>query len=54
LDPALALPWPDADLSLVVSPKDEAAPTLAEAEAAGLLPHFDDCRRWYHKLDAAG
>lgn len=38
LDPALGLPWPDDDI--VLSPKDAAAPTLAEALAAGLLPDF--------------
>ncbi len=40
LDPALALPWP-ADLDLVLSAKDRAAPTLAEARAAGLLPTWE-------------
>ena len=36
LDPELGLPWPDA--GVVLSARDEAAPTLAEALAAGLLP----------------
>jgi dTDP-4-dehydrorhamnose 3,5-epimerase len=40
LDPVLALPWP-ADLELVLSAKDRAAPTLAEAQAAGLLPPWE-------------
>jgi dTDP-4-dehydrorhamnose 3,5-epimerase len=40
LDPALALPWPD-DLDLVLSAKDQAAPTMAEALAAGLLPSWE-------------
>ncbi|GAA5157013.1 dTDP-4-dehydrorhamnose 3,5-epimerase [Pseudonocardia eucalypti] len=39
LDPALGLPWP-ADLTPVLSDRDAAAPTLAEAEAAGLLPRW--------------
>jgi dTDP-4-dehydrorhamnose 3,5-epimerase len=39
LDPELGLPWP-ADLAHVLSDKDAAAPTLAEARAAGLLPTF--------------
>jgi len=43
LDPALGLPWP-ADLEPVLSDKDEAAPTLAQALAAGALPRYADCR----------
>jgi dTDP-4-dehydrorhamnose 3,5-epimerase-like enzyme len=39
LDPALGLPWP-AELTPVLSERDAAAPTLAEAAAAGLLPPF--------------
>ena len=39
LDPALALPWP-AELTPVLSPKDAEAPSLAEAERAGLLPRY--------------
>jgi dTDP-4-dehydrorhamnose 3,5-epimerase len=42
LDPQLDLPWPDGDL--VLSPKDSAAPTLAEAAASGLLPDYQACR----------
>lgn len=45
LDPELALPWPS-DLELLLSPKDEAAPTLAEAVASGLLPQYSDCRNF--------
>ena len=41
LDPALALPWPFAIDELVLSAKDREAPTLAEAQAAGLLPPHD-------------
>ena len=39
LDPELALPWP-ADVPLRLSPKDEAAPSLAEAARTGLLPRY--------------
>ena len=46
LDPALALPWP-ADLPPVLSEKDAAAPTLAEAVDSGLLPEFAICAAWY-------
>jgi dTDP-4-dehydrorhamnose 3,5-epimerase len=42
LDPALGLPWPDGERS-VLSEKDAAAPTLAEAVASGLLPQWADC-----------
>jgi dTDP-4-dehydrorhamnose 3,5-epimerase len=39
LDPALAITWP-ADLPLRLSDKDAAAPSLAEAQATGLLPTY--------------
>lgn len=42
MDPALALPWP-ADIAPVLSDKDAAAPTLAEAAEAGLLPSYPAC-----------
>jgi dTDP-4-dehydrorhamnose 3,5-epimerase len=43
LDPRLALPWPAID-DIVLSDKDRTAPTLAEVEAAGVLPQYSDCR----------
>jgi dTDP-4-dehydrorhamnose 3,5-epimerase len=46
MDPALALPWP-ADITPLLSDKDVAAPSLAEAEASGLLPRYDDCVAFY-------
>lgn len=49
LDADLDLPWP-ADVEPLMSPKDEAAPTLAEAEAAGLLPSYADCLARYREL----
>ena len=49
LDPALGLPWP-ADLEPLLSDKDAAAPTLAAAADAGLLPDHDACRQWYSRL----
>jgi 5-epimerase len=52
LDPALRLPWPT-DLDVVLSDQDRAAPTLAEAAATGLLPHWDDCQARYAQLRAA-
>ena len=42
IDLALALPWPE-DLPPILSDKDANAPTLAEAEASGLLPDYADC-----------
>jgi dTDP-4-dehydrorhamnose 3,5-epimerase len=49
VDPALGLPWPD-DVAPVLSEKDAAAPTLAEALEAGLLPRHDACTAWYAHL----
>lgn len=42
LDPAIGIVWP-ADVELVLSQKDAAAPTMAEAERAGLLPDYQAC-----------
>jgi dTDP-4-dehydrorhamnose 3,5-epimerase len=42
LDPDVALRLPDG-LDPLLSPKDAAAPTLAEAAAAGLLPTLEAC-----------
>lgn len=42
LDPDLALPWGLTEPPLR-SAKDAAAPTLAEAAAAGILPAYDQC-----------
>jgi len=49
LDPALDLPWP-ADIEPLLSDKDAAAPTLAEAERQGLLPSYDACVAFYDTL----
>jgi dTDP-4-dehydrorhamnose 3,5-epimerase len=42
LDPDLDIAWP-AGIEPRLSPKDAAAPTLAESLEAGLLPSYDDC-----------
>lgn len=42
LDPDLGIEWP-AGIEPLLSPKDEQAPTLADAEARGLLPAYEDC-----------
>jgi epimerase EvaD len=49
LDPALGLPWPD-DIEPVLSAKDSDAPTLAEAQEAGILPRWEDCQARYAEL----
>ena len=49
LDPALGLPWPDG-VGSVLSEKDAAAPTLAEAQSSGLLPTMDECRSFIATL----
>jgi len=41
-DPSLQLPIPDG-LDLILSERDRAAPTLAEAEVMGSLPEYADC-----------
>ncbi len=51
LDPDLALPWPQGQQS-VLSPKDAAAPLLAEAIASGLLPQYSDCVEFVSGLSA--
>lgn len=48
-DAELALPWPD-ERAPIVSEKDRAAPTLAEAEAAGTLPDYAACLQRYAQL----
>jgi dTDP-4-dehydrorhamnose 3,5-epimerase len=44
LDPELGIAWP-AETPLLSS-KDAAAPSLAEARTAGLLPSYDDCAEY--------
>lgn len=48
-DPQLALPVP-AGLEVVLSEKDLAAPSLAAAAEAGLLPRWEACRAWVKQL----
>lgn len=47
-DPALAIEWPRTDH--VLSGRDADAPTLAEVEAAGLLPTWEDAREFVEDL----
>ncbi|MCT7355579.1 dTDP-4-dehydrorhamnose 3,5-epimerase [Streptomyces sp. 15-116A] len=53
LDPTLAIAWPDT-IAPILSPKDEQAPTLPEAERLGLLPSYETCRAHYEKLRGRG
>jgi dTDP-4-dehydrorhamnose 3,5-epimerase len=46
LDPAIGIRLPDG-VEPLISPKDAAAPTLEQARSQGLLPTWEDCRRWY-------
>jgi dTDP-4-dehydrorhamnose 3,5-epimerase len=45
LDPELGIAWP-ADVPPLMSQKDAAAPSLAEARERGLLPSYGECREY--------
>ncbi len=47
VDPALGLDLPE---DPILSEKDRAAPTLAEARDAGLLPSYEECTQLYASL----
>ena len=49
LDTDHALPFPD-DVEHLLSEKDEAAPSFAEAQASGLLPSYAACQEFYARL----
>lgn len=49
LDADLAISWP-ADIPPVLSDKDAAAPSLAEARESGLLPVHETCRQYVRSL----
>lgn len=49
LDPELGIEWPT-DVEPLLSDKDAAAPTLAEAAAQGLLPRYEDCVAYRSQL----
>jgi dTDP-4-dehydrorhamnose 3,5-epimerase len=51
LDPALGIAVPEG-VTPVLSTKDAAAPSLSQAAAQGLLPRYDECVRFYAKLDS--
>ena len=49
LDPGLGIVWPS-EIEPILSRKDAAAPSLAEAEKTGLLPSYKDCLAYYERL----
>lgn len=51
LDPAIGIAWPT-DVAPLLSPKDAAAPTLAEAREAGRLPEWGAVRDYVASLRA--
>ena len=55
LDPEIGIDWPQAardgsPLAPLLSPKDEAAPTLAEVRDSGLLATYDEARAFTSSL----
>lgn len=57
LDPAIGIEWPTqardgSPLTPLLSPKDEAAPTLAEAKEQGLLPTMEAVAAYAAELNA--
>jgi dTDP-4-dehydrorhamnose 3,5-epimerase len=50
LDPAIGIDWPDIDGGPILSDRDRAAPTLAEVEAAGLLPTWNETQAFVEEL----
>lgn len=53
LDPALDLPWAGGRMDgveVLLSEKDAAAPTLAQAQESGLLPDYAQCQAFYASL----
>lgn len=52
LDAELGLPWPT-DVELLLSPRDRAAPGLAEARRSGALPSYPACQQHYRRLRSA-
>jgi dTDP-4-dehydrorhamnose 3,5-epimerase len=52
LDPAIGIAWPT-DMEQVLSDKDASAPTLAQAQSAGLLPGYGTCQAYVAGLRSA-
>lgn len=49
LDPELAVRWPDG-VPRLLSPKDDAAPTMRQAAEQALLPTWEECERHVRAL----
>lgn len=49
LDPGIGIRWPEPDRA-ILSDKDAAAPSLADALAAGLLPGYQECLAYTRSL----
>ena len=49
LDPEIGIRWP-AGIDVILSPKDQAAPSLAQLREAGVLPSYRDCMRAAEEL----
>lgn len=54
LDPQIGLVFPAEAGEPLLSPKDTAAPSLAEAAASGLLPTWEAARAFYDSLNDKG
>lgn len=52
LDPELGINWPE-EIEPVLSERDAAAPSLAAARSAGLLPAYRDCLAWARETAGA-
>jgi dTDP-4-dehydrorhamnose 3,5-epimerase len=52
LDPGIGIAWP-ADMEFVLSDKDASAPSLSQAQAAGLLPDYGACQAYIADLSGA-
>jgi dTDP-4-dehydrorhamnose 3,5-epimerase len=50
LDPAIDVAWPAVDGEPIMSDRDRDAPTLAQVQAAGLLPTWDDTKAFIDEL----
>lgn len=53
LDPELGIGWPEG-MNPILSAKDAAAPSLADAVRDGLLPRYADCVAWAARLRDVG
>jgi dTDP-4-dehydrorhamnose 3,5-epimerase len=49
LDPDVGISWPT-DMEKILSDKDASAPSLADAQSAGLLPDYDKCQAYIADL----